>query len=89
MGGITCHQSIEYIFMEDVTITLQSFEVVILSFIVHTGLSNYHQENFHQIAVCLNMPKINYSGSELIRLPSCFPWIVIQLAVEVERPSWG
>ena len=55
MGGITCHQSIEYIFMEDVTITLQSFEVVILNFIVHTGLSNYHQENFHQIAVCLNM----------------------------------
>ena len=89
MGGITCNQSIEYIFMEDVACTLQSFKTVILSFIVHTGLSNYHQEILLQILVCLNMPRLNYSKSESVRPPSCLPQIVIPIAVEVKRPSWG
>ena len=31
--------------------------------VVHMNWVNYHQESLQQIMLCLNMPKLNHSGS--------------------------
>lgn len=36
----------------------------VLSFIVHMGLSYLFLGKFHQVVLCLNVPKINYSASD-------------------------
>lgn len=68
--GVTYSQSLESIFMEDITCTLQRVSMYLLFelYCTYRNMLSIRRKKFHQIMMCVKIPTINYSGLDSWRL---------------------